>query len=45
MGSVDVEKVNIPHRSKIDNQRSPLEEMYAPMIPSTTDLVVPEGVP
>jgi len=47
MGSVGIERMNVPHRSKIDGHRgqgSPLEEIYAPMISNVIDLVEPEGV-
>ncbi|KAI9507647.1 hypothetical protein F5148DRAFT_1306912 [Russula earlei] len=40
--SVDIEPMNIPHRSKIDNHGSPLEDTYAPTIPSSIDLVEPK---
>jgi hypothetical protein len=44
--SVDIEPMNVPHRSKIDNLGSPLEEQYPPTIPSSfnLDLMEPEEV-
>ena len=43
--SVDIEPMNVPHRSKIDSLGSPLEEQYAPTIPGSLDLMEPEEVP
>jgi hypothetical protein len=43
--SVDIEPMNVPHRSKIDNLGSPLEEQYAPTIPESLELMEPEEVP
>ena len=43
--SVDIEPMNVPHRSKIDSLGSPLEEQYAPTIPGSLDLIEPEEVP
>jgi hypothetical protein len=43
--SVDIEPMNVPHRSKIDSLGSPLEEQYAPTIPESLDLMEPEEVP
>jgi hypothetical protein len=40
--SVDIEPMNVPHRSKIDSLGSPLEELYAPTIPGSVDLTVRE---
>jgi hypothetical protein len=42
--SVDIEPMNVPHRSKIYNLRSPLEEQYAPTIPECLELMEPEEV-
>jgi len=42
--SVDIEPMNVPHRSKIDSLGSPLEELYAPTIPESVDLTVREDV-
>jgi hypothetical protein len=35
--SVDIEPMNVPHRSKIDHSGSHLDEIYAPTIPSILD--------
>ena len=43
--SVDIEPMNVPHRSKIDSLGSPLEEQYASTIPESLDLMEPEEVP
>ena len=53
--SVDIEPMNVPHRSKIDSLGSPLEEQYAPTIPGSLDypptipgsldLIEPQEVP
>jgi hypothetical protein len=43
--SVDIEPMNVPHRSKIDSLGSPIEEQYAPTIPGSLDLIEPEEVP
>ena len=43
--SVDIEPMNVPHRSKIDSRGSPLEEQYAPTIPGSLDLIEPVEVP
>ena len=43
--SVDIEPMNVPHRSKIDSLGSPLEEQYAPTMPGSLDLMEPEEVP
>lgn len=43
--SVDIEPMNVPHRSKIDSLGSPLEEQYASTIPESLDLIEPEEVP
>ena len=40
--SVDIEPMNVPHRSKIDSLGSPMEDMYAPTIPGSVDLPEPE---
>jgi len=37
--------MNVPHHSKLDGQGYPLEEIYAPSIPSMLDLAEPKGVP
>jgi hypothetical protein len=42
--SVDIEPMNVPHRSKIDSLGTPLEEFYAPTIPGSVDLTEPEEV-
>ena len=42
--SVDIEPMNVPHRSKIDSLGSPLEEMYAPTIPGSV-MTEPEPEP
>ena len=45
--SVDIEPMNVPHRSKIDSLPvgSSLEEQYATTIPGSLDLMEPEEVP
>ena len=40
--SVDIEPMNVPHRSKIDSLGTPMEELYAPTIPGSMDLTEPE---
>jgi hypothetical protein len=40
--SVDIEPMNVPHRSKIDSLGSPMEELYAPTIPGSVDTTEPE---
>ncbi|KAH9987661.1 hypothetical protein BJV74DRAFT_978753 [Russula compacta] len=40
--SVDIEPMNVPHRSMLDNRGSPLEEIYAPTIPGSVDLTLTE---
>ena len=40
--SVDIEPMNVPHRSMLDSRGSPIEEIYAPTIPGSMDLTVTE---
>jgi hypothetical protein len=42
--SVDIEPMNVPHRSSIDGSGSHLYEIYAPTIPSILDSAEPEEV-
>jgi len=42
--SVDIEPMNVPHRSKIDGSGSHFDEIYAPTIPSILDSAEPEEV-
>jgi hypothetical protein len=42
--SVDIEPMNVPHRSKIDGSGSYLDEIYAPTISSILDSAKPEEV-
>jgi hypothetical protein len=42
--SVDIEPMNIPHRSKIDSRGSPIDEIFVPTIPGSVDIVVPEEI-
>jgi hypothetical protein len=42
--SVDIELMNVPHRSKIDGSGTPLDEIYAPTIPSSIDVSVQDEV-
>ena len=44
MESVDIEPMNVPHRSRIDSSGSHLDDIYAPMIPITIDVTEPEDV-
>jgi hypothetical protein len=42
--SVNIEPMNVPHRSKIDRSGSHLDETYTPTIPSILDSAEPEEV-
>ena len=42
--SVDIEPMNVPHRSRMDSTGTVLDEIYAPTIPGSVDLAEPEGV-
>jgi hypothetical protein len=42
--SVDIEPMNVPHRSRIDSTGSNLDELYASTIPSTIDVTEQEDV-
>jgi hypothetical protein len=43
-GCVDIEPLNVPHRSRIDGSGSPLNELYSPTIPSTIDVTESDEV-
>jgi len=43
--SVDIEPMNVPHRSRMDSTGTALDEIYAPTIPGSVDLPEPEEVP
>jgi hypothetical protein len=43
--SVDIEPMNVPHRSKIDGSGTPLDEIYAPTIPGSMDVSVQDEEP
>ena len=43
--SVDIEPMNVPHRSRMDSTRTVLDEIYAPTIPGSVDLPELEEVP
>ena len=43
--SVDIEPMNVPHRSRMDSTGTALDEIYAPTIPGSVDLAEPEEVP
>ena len=42
--SVDIEPMNVPHRSRMDSTGAALDEIYAPTIPGSVDLAEPEEV-
>jgi len=42
--SVDVEQMNVPHRSRMDSTGTALVEIYTPTIPGSVDLVELEEV-
>jgi len=42
--SVDIEPMNVPHRSRMDSTGTALDEIYAPTIPGSVDLAEPEEV-
>jgi len=43
--SVDIEPMNVPHRSRMDSAGTALDEICAPTIPGSVDLAEPEEVP
>jgi hypothetical protein len=43
--SVDIEPMNVPHRSRMDNSGAHMDEIYAPTIPGSVDLAEPEDAP
>jgi len=42
--SVDIEPMNVPHRSRMDSTGTALHEIYAPTIPGSVDLAEPAEV-
>jgi len=42
--SVDIEPMNVLHRSRMDSAGTALDEIYAPTIPGSVDLAEPEEV-
>ena len=42
--SVDIEPMNVPHRSRMDSTGTVLEDIYVPTIPGSVDLAAPEEV-
>ena len=42
--SVDIEPMNVPHRSRMDSTGTALDGIYAPTIPGSVDLAAPEEV-
>jgi hypothetical protein len=42
--SVDIEPMNVPHRSRMDSTGTVLDEIYASTIPGSVDLAEPEEV-
>ena len=42
--SVDIEPMNVLHRSRMNSTRTALHEIYAPTIPGSVDLAEPEEV-
>jgi len=42
--SVDIEPMNVPHRSRMDSTGTALDEIYAPTIPGSVDLAEPQEV-